>query len=205
MIHFRQGLFSLPDLTQMRMKVKIHEALVKKLKEGQKAEMRLDAYPNLILHGTVKNVATLASMEGWYDRSVKEYETLVSIDDLPVEAGLKPGMTGDVKILVKQLPDVLIVPVQSVGQKEGSHCCYVAGKRGIDCRTVEVGENNDKFVEIKSGLEEGELVTLDARARIAAELKSKEGRGDEMPRGFGSKKENPATTSNEKKSPAAKQ
>ncbi|HEV3083493.1 MAG TPA: efflux RND transporter periplasmic adaptor subunit [Gemmataceae bacterium] len=186
MVHFRQGLFSLPDLSKMRMKVKIHEAMVKKVKAGQKAEVRLDAYPNLIMHGTVSNVATMASMDGWYDRSVKEYDTIVDIDDLPLDAGLKPGMTGDVKILVKQLSDVLIVPVQAVGQKEGSHFCFLAGPKGIEKCEVEVGDNNDKFVEIKSGLKEGEQVTLDARARIAAELKAREGKADDLPKGFGS-------------------
>ena len=198
MVHFRQGLFSLPDLSKMRMKVKIHEAMVKKVKAGQKAEVRLDAYPNLIMHGTVSNVATMASMDGWFDRSVKEYDTIVDIDDLPLDAGLKPGMTGDVKILVKQLPDVQIVPVQSVGQKDGNHYCYVAGRKGVERRDVEVGDNNDKFVEIKSGLNVGEEVTLDARARIAAELKAREGKGDDLPKGFGSQ----APTSPDKPSAA---
>jgi RND family efflux transporter MFP subunit len=188
MVHFRQGLFSLPDLGKMRMRVKIHEAMVKKVKVDQKAEIRLEAYPTLALHGKVTSVATLASMDGWWDRSVKEYETQVEIEDMPLEAGLKPGMSGDVKILVKQLPDVLIVPVQAVGQKDTKHCCYVAGGRGIECRDIEIGENNDKFVEVKSGLNEGEEVTLDARARIAAELKNKQGRPDELPKGFGSER-----------------
>src|SRR5207253_6287812 len=182
MVHFRQPLFSLPDLSKMRMKVKIHEAMIKKVKPGQKAEIRLDAYPNLLMHGTVINVATMASMDGLYDRSVKEYDTLVDISDLPLEAGLKPGMTGDVRILVKELSDVLIVPVQSVGQKEGRHRCYLAGPKNIDCREVEIGDNNDKFVEIKSGLNENEQVTLDARARIAAELRAKEGKSDILPK-----------------------
>jgi len=204
MVHFRQGLFSLPDLGQMRMKVKIHEAMVKKVSLGQKAELRLEAYPNLLMHGTVSSVATLASMDGWWDRNVKEYETLVSIDDLPLEAGLKPGMSGDVKILVKQLSDVMIIPVQSVGQKETRHCCYVAGPRGIECRDVEVGDNNDKFVEIKTGLAEGEQVTLDARARIAAELKAKDGRPEELPKGFGTEAAKPTTAASAPPVPLSK-
>src|SRR5205814_196602 len=73
MVHFRQGLFSLPDLTQMQMKAKIHEAMVKKVTPGMKAEIRIEAYSKAVLHGTVKSVATMASSEGWYDRFVKEY------------------------------------------------------------------------------------------------------------------------------------
>jgi multidrug efflux pump subunit AcrA (membrane-fusion protein) len=71
-----------------------------------------------------------------------------------------------------------VLPVQAVGQKDGKHRCYVVHGRSIEPREVELGENNDKFVEVKSGLEEGEKVTLDARARIAAELKAS---GEKLP------------------------
>ena len=200
MVHFRQGLFSLPDLSHMQMKLKVHESMVKKVKVGHKAEMRLESNAALVLHGTIKSVATLASMDGWFDRTVKEYETIIQIDDLPLDAGLKPGMTGDAKILVNYLPNVLIVPVQSVSQREGKYCCYVSSKNGVEVREVEVGENNDKFVEIKSGLEEGERVTLDARARVAAELKAKENKPDQLPQGFGT--EQKPAEKQESKAPA---
>lgn len=181
MIHFQQGIFTLPDLTHMQVKVKIHEAMVKKVKVGQKAEIQVDAYPNAVLHGTVKNVATLADSRGpWDERGVKEYVTIVSIEDLPLEAGLKPGMTAQVKILSSKLSDVLIVPVQSVTEQEGKHYAYVP-RGGVERREVQVGENNEKFVEIKDGLAAGERVMLDARARSTAEAKAKEQKQNQQP------------------------
>jgi RND family efflux transporter MFP subunit len=178
-VHFQQGLFSLPDLAHMQMKVKIHEAMIKKVKPGMKATIKIDAYHNADLHGTVKSVATMANQDGWFDRFVKEYETIVTIDDLPLEAGLKPGFTGDTKILVNELTDVLVVPVQAVAERENKHYCYVVGPRGIESRDVVVGENNEKFVEVKEGLEEGEKVTLDARARLAAETRASESKPEQ--------------------------
>jgi multidrug efflux pump subunit AcrA (membrane-fusion protein) len=158
----------------MQMKVKIHEALVKKVQAGQQAEIRIDAHSGGVLRGTVQSVATLAASEGWIDRFVKEYETIVKIDNLPIEAGLKPGFTGEVKILANELSNVLLVPVQAVGQLGGKHYCYVSTAQSVDRREVVVGENNDKFVEIKEGLEEGDKVALDARSRLAAEAKSRD-------------------------------
>ena len=64
MVSFQQHLFKLPDLNQMQVKVRVHESKVKKIKVGQKAEIRVNAYPNQVLHGTVKTVATLADSEG---------------------------------------------------------------------------------------------------------------------------------------------
>jgi HlyD family secretion protein len=182
MVHFQQLLFSLPDLTQMQVKMKIHESVVKKVAKGLKAEIRCEAYPDRVLHGTVQRVATLASTERYWDESaVKEYITIIRIDDLPTDSGLKPGMTAEVKILVNQLDDVLLVPVQAVTESEGQHCIYVKNGSGFERRPIKVGENNDKFVEIKSGLEAGEQVALDARARLALELKA-EGKTPEPPK-----------------------
>jgi HlyD family secretion protein len=168
----------LPDLSQLQMKVKVHEAVVKKVKRGQKAEIRIDAYAGHTLRGTVESVGTMASMEGWFDRATKQYETIVKIDDIPADAGLKPGFTGEVKILVTNLPDVLVVPIQAVGQKDNQHRCYVVTGSKIEPREITLGDNNDKFVVIESGLSEGEHVVLDARARIAAELKAS---GEKLP------------------------
>jgi RND family efflux transporter MFP subunit len=172
MVHFQQNIFSLPDLSNMQVKVKIHESMIKKVKPGQKAEIQLEALPNHVLHGTVKEVATLADNRGYWDeRGVKEYITIVVIDDLPSDAGLKPGMTAEVKIMVAEYPGVLLVPVQAVAQLEGKHYAYVVGPGGVEKRVVQVGENNEKLVEVRTGLDEGEQVALDARARIAAEAK----------------------------------
>jgi multidrug efflux pump subunit AcrA (membrane-fusion protein) len=96
------------------------------------------------------------------------------LDDLPENAGLNPGMTAQVKILANELPDVLLVPVQAVAEKEGKHFAYPCKFGGVDRREVDVGDTNEKFVEIKSGLDEGEKVALDARSRLTAETKASE-------------------------------
>lgn len=173
-VYFQQTLFTLPDLNKMRVKVRIHEAMIKKVEKDQKVEIRVEAYPGRVLHGEVLKVSTLADSPPWDERGVKEYVTEVSINDLPPDAGLKPGMTAEVRILAKTIRDVLLIPVQAVTEKEGKHYCYVVSGRDVVKRDLTVGENNEKFVEVQGGLEPGEPVALDARARLAAETKAKE-------------------------------
>lgn len=178
-VHFQQNLFSLPDLNQMQVKVKVHESMIKKIKEGQKTEIRIDALPNVVLEGTVEKVATLAdNARPWAQGGVKEYETIVKIQDVPTDGGLKPGMTAEVKVLVDKLNDILVVPVQSVTSNEGQHYAYVLDSSGVERRAVTIGENNVSHVEVTEGLKEGEQVALDARVRMANELKA-DGGGDE--------------------------
>ncbi len=174
-VHYQQPLISIPDLTRMQVKVKIHESMVKKIAKGQPVEIRIEAYPKKVLHGKVENVATLADSQGpWDERGVKEYVTMVTIDDLPADAGLKPGMTAEVQVRVAHYSKVLLVPVQAVCERDGQHFAYVAGPQGIERRVVTIGDNNEKFIEVKTGLAEGDRVALNARARLTAEAKAKE-------------------------------
>ncbi|MFL5245808.1 MAG: efflux RND transporter periplasmic adaptor subunit [Gemmataceae bacterium] len=175
MVSFQQPLFSIPDLANLQVKVKIHESKVKKIKVGQKAEIRLESDHKLVMHGTVTKLATLANTETpWMNSGVKHFDCVIRIDDLPPDAALKPGVTAEVKILVNHYSDVLLVPIQSVTEIKDKHYVYVFGPQGVERREIEVGENNDKFIEIKDGLEEGERVTMDARTRGAEESKDKE-------------------------------
>ena len=129
-VFFQQPIFTLPDLEHMKVKVKIHESVIKKIAPGQTATLVVDALPpnHPPLNGTVKTVGTLANSEGWR-QTVKEYMVEIGIDDLPTGAGLKPGMTAEVRIHVKTIPDALLVPAQAVTEYEGKPVCYVKGGR----------------------------------------------------------------------------
>ena len=121
--------------------------------------------------------AAADSRGGWDERAVKEYVTIIKINNLPPDAGLKPGMTAQVTIKVKTIPNVLMVPVQSVSQHKSKHYTYVVKDRDVAKREVTIGETNDKYVVIETGLEQDELVVLDSRARLADEAKKEEGVG----------------------------
>jgi len=167
-VYFRQTVITIPDLTKMQIKMKVHESVVKKIRPDLKADIVMEALPGQTIHGTVISVGTMAHQDGYWSQGGKEYLTIIKVEDLPESAGIKPGMTGEVKVLVDRLSDVLMVPVQAVAESEGRHVAFIVGPGGVEPRTVVVGENNEKFVVIKDGLVEGERVTLDARARVAA-------------------------------------
>lgn len=173
-LYFQQPIFTLPDLNNMQVKMKVHESVVKKVHEGQTATMQIDALPNQVLHGQVKKVASVAQSDGWRGGGVKEYQTEVSVDDLPKEAGLRPGMTAEVKILIRTVENALTVPVQAVTELNSEQVSYVVSPSGIERRKVKVGESNEQLIQIMDGIQEGERVALDARSRAAAELKQKD-------------------------------
>jgi multidrug efflux pump subunit AcrA (membrane-fusion protein) len=84
-------------------------------------------------------------------------------------------MTAVVDIQVDRLEDVLSIPVQAVVQVERDNWCYVQGEGGIERRNIRLGRSNDKFVEVRGGLEPGVEVVLNPMA-IVAEAEDREPR-----------------------------
>jgi HlyD family secretion protein len=157
----RQSIFTIPDMSKMCVNVKIHESYIKKVRKGQKARITLDAFPDKILSGEVTKVGVLPdSQNRWMNPDMKVYLTTIAIEG--THEWLKPGMTAKVEILANHLDSVLYVPIQAVVPTDGQQFCYLANGRKPEQRRVEIGEFNDEFIEIKSGLKEGERVLLRA-------------------------------------------
>jgi len=173
-VYSMQKIFTLPDMTKMQVKVNIHESLIKKIKMGQKAEIRIESFPSVVFVGTVTSVSQLAdSTRPWLTGGVKQYPTVVKLDDL-LGQDLKPGMTAEAKVLVGELNDVLVVPVQAVAEHKGEFYAFAKLPGGIEMRKVKIGENNETHVQILDGLKEGDQLALDARLRAASEFKLEE-------------------------------
>ena len=164
-----QKMMQIPDLTKMVVNVRVPEAFISHLHSSkpndrsswQHARVRVDAFPNRILNGHVKFVDTVASSADFFAADVKVYKTLVSIDD-HVE-GMKPGMSAEVTITAEESKEpVLVVPVQSVLGTITSGAqrkVWVIGPGGQpEERNIVVGKSNERVVEVKEGLKEGEKV-----------------------------------------------
>ncbi len=208
-----QKMMQIPDLSQMVVNVRVHEAMVSDLRNEkdpkdkstwQLAQIRIDAVPNRILHGHVKTVDTVAGQQDWFAADVKLYKTVVSIDE-PVE-GLKPGMSAEVTIYADESPAlVMVVPVQAIigtVSLGASPHCFVVGQDGqLQRRDIVVGMSNQRLVEVRSGLMEGDKVVLNPASLLAEE-------GERTPGKSGGSNENDVhhsggegndTTTNEKK------
>jgi RND family efflux transporter MFP subunit len=169
----RQAIITIPDTTRMSVNVKIHESYIKKVKKGLKARITVDAFPEEVLTGEVTKVGVLPdSQNRWMNPDMKVYLTTVAVDG--THDWVKPGMSAKVEILVKNLGDVLYIPVQAVSPSNGKQVCYVAQGFKPERREVEVGEFNDEFIEVKSGLKEGERVLLRQPGSSEAENVTKE-------------------------------
>ncbi|MHC4609714.1 MAG: efflux RND transporter periplasmic adaptor subunit, partial [Planctomycetota bacterium] len=107
----------------------------------------------------VTKIAVLAdSQNQWLNPDLKEYETEITLDQTDVP--LKPGVTARADIIVREMENVLAVPVQSVFTKTGHHFVFRNGGNDAEPVEVELGHSSDEYVEVVSGLAQDDQVLL---------------------------------------------
>lgn len=155
----RQELVKIPDTSQMKVTVKVHESHVAQVQEGQTAFVVLDSQPDVRYRGRVTKVGILPDTQSrWGNPNLKVYSTEIVIAE-KLE-GIKPGVSARAEIVITNLQDVLTVPLQAVTTVRGQQVCYVKKGGGHKPVPVQVGLYNNKSIEIQSGLEEGDQVLL---------------------------------------------
>ncbi len=156
----RQELIKLPDTSQMLVEIKVHESYVNQIKPGLPANVTIDSIPDASYDAVVRKVAVLPDTQSRYSNpNLKVYSTEVLITD--VLPDIKPGVSARGEIIITNLMGVITVPIQAVTTLKGKQVCYVSAGFGDPSPIqVEVGMFNDRFIEIRSGLREGDKVLL---------------------------------------------
>jgi multidrug efflux pump subunit AcrA (membrane-fusion protein) len=165
-------------LEKVREKYRDHEYRIASF--GQRATVRVDAMPDRLLKGRVRSVAQVASQTDSWISDVKLFPTLVLIEE--VVEGLKPDGTAEVTIHVDAAKEpVLAVPLQAVigGAELGAKReVFVKTADGYAKRDITLGLYNDKMVEVKDGLNDGDEVVINPKVLLGdAKAKTRDGNG----------------------------
>lgn len=154
-----QKIITIPNSSEVAAIVRVHESWIEKVKPGLPVRVTADPFPDVVLSGKIETVAPLPDAQSrWANTGLKVYTTHVSIDG--ENHILRPGMSAKIEIVIDELKDVLCVPLQAVASRNRSKICYLVTPAGLEARPVETGQFNDSFVEIKSGLAAGDVVSL---------------------------------------------
>jgi HlyD family secretion protein len=168
-VRLRQTLLTIPDMSQMGVRVNVHESQIKKVRIGQPVKIRVDAEPGKELDGRVAELAVLPdSSSSRYTPNLKVYPCTIHIDGY--HPWMKPGMNAKVEIIINQLADVLFVPVQSIEVEQDHHFCYISNHGALERREISTGLFNDEFIEVLKGLQGGEAVALALPKKAEADM-----------------------------------
>lgn len=161
------GVATLPDLSEMQSKTYINEVDIRKVKQGQKVLIGLDAFPDASLTGEVIEVANVG--EDREDSDSKVFEIIIRVNES--DSTYRPGMTTSNQIVTKTLEQVLQVPLEAIFNQEGITYVYLKDGVGISKQEVKIGPSNDEFAVIEAGLEpDAEVFLTEPSSASEAEI-----------------------------------
>lgn len=155
----RELIMTITNADEKDVDVKVHETNVDKIRIGQPVRIVVDAQPDKVFFGSVKKISPLPDPAAFFGNpDLKVYSTEVSIENVGPQ--IRPGMSARVEILIAELENVLSIPVQSVANRDGRKVCFVVTGGGSKEFEIQTGAFNDRFVQVVSGLTEGQRVLL---------------------------------------------
>lgn len=144
------------DIAEMKFNIPVDEIDIAKIAVGQNVNISVNSISSTLTTPVKGEVDTVA-VKGVFVSGVTTY--LVTIK---VEGGfdiLKGGMNANAEVEAINKKDVLYVPVSAITKEDGKS--YVSLKGNVEKRSeVELGVSNADYIEIKSGLIEGDEVLL---------------------------------------------
>jgi len=158
------------DLTDMQCIADVDEADIGGVKEGQRVTFTVDAYPDDVFSGTVKQVRQNATTTN----NVVTYEVVISAPNADLK--LKPGLTANVTIYTLERNGVVSVPSKAlrftpeptiigktytIKDAAGEHKLWTLSGKTFTAHPVQVGISDGIHTEITSGIEEGTVVVQD--------------------------------------------
>lgn len=155
------------DMSELTFEMSVDEMDISSVAVGQSVSVTADAYSDRTFSGTVTNV----SLKGSQSNGVTNYPVTVTLDS-DANGVLLPGMNVDGVITVGESKDTLMVPSGALMRgnrvyvRDDSADASDTPQRGgvpagFKAVEVEVGLSNDDFVEIKSGVSEGDTVYVE--------------------------------------------
>jgi HlyD family secretion protein len=160
----------IPDLTQMRIELKLDEVDRGKLQLGQKVRIRVDALPEKELMAELDWISPIAAIAwrgmGLTEKTFPARATLKNLDPR-----LRPGMSASAEILIETQPNVLMIPSRASFVNKGKPAVYIQRGTGFLIREIEVGKRNENDLVVTGGLKEGDMVTLENPQEAARRAK----------------------------------
>jgi membrane fusion protein, multidrug efflux system len=156
-------LVEMVNVDQVKVNVNVPEMDVRFLKKGQKAMVRVDAFPDREVVGTIDFVAYKA------DPATKTFLAKVLIHNPGHD--IRPGMIARVAFLRRLIPDAISAPLFALIDKGGERILFVEKDGVAHARTVSIGVIEGDRVQITSGLQPGDRLIVTGQREVEEGMK----------------------------------
>jgi cobalt-zinc-cadmium efflux system membrane fusion protein len=140
------------NMDQVKAVVNVVEEELGKIKMGQEAKIKVDAYPDKTFSGNVTLVSPL------FNQLTRTTSVEITVPN--PEFLLKPGMFTQVEIFLGKKDNLILIPAYTIIQEGEKKSVFVVADGKAISRNVEVGISQNGWVEIKSGLSENDSLIV---------------------------------------------
>ena len=171
-----QNLCTIYDMSHLEMKLNVDELKIRSLKVGQEVDITADAVPGETYKGVISSIL----VAGTTANGSTNYPVTVRIDDM---GELLPGMNATAKITTASVKNVLALP--NAALVRGSYVLVtkdspsaanaetsMTAPDGYVYVKVTTGISDDDYIEVKSGLQEGDTIAYDNSSVSATDFYS---------------------------------
>lgn len=175
------------DIENLQISAKIPERYVAELNIGQKAEIRLEAYPDVTFTASVVRISPVL------DAATRTKEIILNFDSF--DSRVNAGMFAKVKLYTTVYKGHIVVKQDALVNNSDRYYLYVVNEDGetVSKREVSLGKNVDGFYQILEGVKPGESVVVEGMLSLYEGAKIKDvdkvSAEDKAPNGKGPKKE----------------
>jgi multidrug efflux pump subunit AcrA (membrane-fusion protein) len=156
-------LFVVANLTELWAVAEIDETQLLLVKAGRPTELRVSAYPGETFAGRISFVADMVNP--------KTRRVTVRCQVPNADARLKPEMYATITLSAGEPREVLAVPSAAIQEDEGKPFVFVKTEAGsFERREIDVGPEDEGWVEVRSGLKEGEAVATTGSFLLKSEM-----------------------------------
>jgi cobalt-zinc-cadmium efflux system membrane fusion protein len=156
-------LYVVADLTELWAVAEIDETQLPLVKAGRPTELRVSAYPGETFPGRITFVADMVNP--------KTRRVTVRCQVPNADGRLKPEMYAQVTLSAGEPHEVLAVPAGAIQEIGGKPLVFVKTAKGsFERRDIAAGAEADGWVEVRSGVKEGERVATTGSFLLKSEL-----------------------------------
>jgi HlyD family secretion protein len=153
-----QPFMQIVDPTSMVLNATVNQVDAEKLRLGMKCTIRLDAYPDMEMPGTLIGIGALSKTSTFRASYVGEIPVRLKIER--TDTRLIPDLTGSAEIVLNSETNALMVPRSAVFEENGGSFLFLQGPEGWIRKPVEMGLENFTTVAIHSGVKKGDVIAL---------------------------------------------
>ena len=162
----------IPDLRRMKANGEVDEADAGKVAIAQRVTLRLDAHPDDEFHGTIVRASRMVQQQTGTKNPLKVLRVDIQLDRTD-PAKMRPGMRFQGSVELARAKNVLLIPRNAVFMTTNGPVVYRRGLFAVDTIPLKLGRENDKSVEVQSGLGAGDRVLVEkSGAKSGEEAKS---------------------------------